>query len=71
MKRNGFRTNGDRKTRLINQANAEILALGSKGVNIQLLMKILGIKGDAFTMSTKEWSGVIGMIKQFRKDNNV
>jgi hypothetical protein len=67
--RPGYRTNGHRKTKLINQANAIMLELGAKGINLQHMLKLYGIeKADALRTTTKEWSGVIGRLKQFKKD---
>jgi hypothetical protein len=69
--RKGYRSNGPRKDRLINQANLILAELGGKGVNILFLLKILGITGDAVTMTTKQWTGVISKLKTFRKENGL
>jgi hypothetical protein len=69
--RPGYRTSGHKKTLLINKANKIILELGSKGVHLQNMMTMYKIKADSLTTTTKEWSGVIGRLKQFRLDWNV
>jgi hypothetical protein len=67
----GYRTNGPRKTRLINQMNMHMLELGKKGVHVRRVLAHLGITGDSLTYTTKQWTGVIGMIVKFRRENNV
>jgi hypothetical protein len=69
--RPGFRSNGPKKTRLINLVNQQFLQLTQKGVNIRPLLALLGITGDAVTYTTKEWTGVLSKIKTFRQENNV
>lgn len=68
---NGFRIIGDRKREIINKVNLHLLELGSKGVNVRMLLKICNIKGDSFTITTKQWIGAHGRIVQFRKDNGL
>lgn len=67
----GFRVNGPRKNKLIDKTNLHLMELGAKGVNVLMLLKLLGIEGDANSITTKQWSGVIGGIVKFRKENNV
>lgn len=69
--RPGFRTNGPKKMRLIDMANIQMMELGAKGVNVRRLLKLLGIEGNAHTITTKQWSGVIGALKQFRRSNKI
>jgi hypothetical protein len=69
--RPGYRHNGPKKTRLINLVNQQLLQLAQKGVNGETLLKVLGITGDVFTYTTKQWIGVLSKVKQFRKENNV
>lgn len=69
--RPGYRYNGVRKTQLINQANLILMDIGSKGISILQLMKHLGIKGDSKTLTTKQWSGVIGALKAFKRENGL
>lgn len=69
---NGYRQTGPRKQHLINTAKMHIMHLAQKGINPYMLMKVLGIsKLDANKTTTKQWSGVIGRIVEFRKDNHV
>lgn len=69
--KNGYRSNDSKKTRLINIVNLQLVELGAKGVNIPMLLKVLNITGDAQTIPTKKWAGVISALKSFRKENNV
>ena len=68
--RHGYRTNGPKKTRLINLVNQQMVELGAKGVHIQTLFKLLGMKQiDSLHTTTKQWSGVLGRIKKCSQEN--
>lgn len=69
--RNGWRINGPRKTKLINQVNLHMAELGKKGVHVRRVLTHLGITGDVLTYTTKQWTGVMSKIAAFRKDNNI
>ena len=68
---NGFRNIGPRKEKLINIATQHLIILRAKGVNIPRLQKYLGIKGSAHSITTKQWTGVIGSLVEFRRDNGL
>lgn len=67
----GFRKIGERKLKLIKQADAIIASLSNKGVKIMPLKKLLGIEGTPHQITTKKWTAVIGQLKQFQKENGL
>lgn len=67
----GHRTNGIKKSYLIDLARIELLDIAGKGVNGKMLLKHLGISRNTKAITTKQWTGVIGRLKEFRKENGI
>lgn len=67
----GYRVDGPRKSKVINTVNLHLAQLGAKGVNVRVLMKMIGVTSSYQSLTTKRWIGVLGRIVQFRRENNV
>lgn len=68
---NGFRVIGQRKFKLITKADDLIRAITAAGVNMKHMKKLYGINKSPLQIPTKNWSGVIGELKQFARDNGI
>ena len=68
----GYRVIGTRKKKLIDIADKHLTDLHQKGVNTYMLLKVLGISNMDFQkVTTKHWTGIIGRIVDFRRENNL
>lgn len=67
----GFRQTGHRKAFLIIKANNHLTTLAKNGVHIATLRKVLGLQLDVNKLTTKQLTGVIGRIVQFRRENGI
>lgn len=71
LTRKGWRFHGKRKERLINQAQLVLIDLQLAGVHIPTLQKLVGLDRSIYDITTKEWSGIIGRLKEFKKENDL
>ncbi len=68
---NGFRLIGKRKERLINIAKLQLIDCQLAGVHGPTLMKLVGLDRPIYDITTKEWAGIIGQLKTFRRENGI
>jgi hypothetical protein len=71
LTRKGWRFHGRRKERLMLQAQLLLIDLQLAGVHIPTLQKLVGLDRPVYDIPTKEWSGIIGQLKSFKRENNL